>query len=261
MPENPENKTNGDERFQKLINSGAEFIGSMFPGILSGSAEAALYGVGGTVVSIVLKGLGKEFSRRYLGSREEARVGALIMLASEEVRKRRENGDSLRGDGFFDEKATGRKDAEEVIESLLLKCQRDPEEKKIKYMANLLSNICFDPTVDVDTAHQIIKAAEQLTYRQLCILKICVIKDSFSLREGDYRDQGRSSKNLYPILYECYNLSLTGYISFGGDVAFGPTDVKPGKMNVQGIGADIFNLMGLMSIPQEEIEPIVRQLK
>ena len=127
MPENPENKTNGDERFQKLINSGAEFIGSMFPGILSGSAEAALYGVGGTVVSIVLKGLGEESFRRYLGPREEARVGALIMIASEEVRKRRENGGSLRGDGFFDEKATGRKNAEEAIESLLLKCRRDSE--------------------------------------------------------------------------------------------------------------------------------------
>lgn len=261
MSENPENKTNGGERFQKLINSGAEFVGSMFPGVLSGSAEAVLYGSGGTIVSIILKHLGKEFSRRFMGPREEARVGALIMLASEEIQRRRENGDRLREDGFFDEEATGRKNAEEVIESVLLKCQRDPEEKKIEYMAKLLSNICFDSGIGVHTAHQIVKAAEQLTYRQLCILKVCAIKDSLALRGRDYREQERFSKNLRPILYECYDLYLRGYVSFGGDVAFGPTDVKPAEMNVQGLGADIFNLMELMSIPQKELESTIRQLK
>ncbi len=31
-------------------------------------------------------------------------------------------------------------------------------------------------------AHQLTKAAEQVTYRQLCLLKIAVVKDNFGLR-------------------------------------------------------------------------------
>ena len=261
MSENLENKTSDGKFFRKVIESGTELVAGTLLEVLSGSPEAVLFAAGSAVTSIVLKDLVKEFSRRHLGPREEARIGGVLILASKEIHKRSERGDSFREDGFFDEKVTGRKDAEEVIENVLLKCQRDPEEKKIKYMANLLSNICFDSKISADTAHRIIKVAEQLTYRQLCILKICAIKDSLGLRGDDYRGQGRFSKNLYPILYECYDLSLSGYINLGGEVAFGPTDIKPSQMNIQGLGGDIFNLMGLGGIPEEDLHHLISHLK
>lgn len=87
------------------------------------------------------------------------------------------------------------------------------------------------------------------------------MKDSFGLRDGDYRGQGSFSKELYQVLYECLDLYHKGYINFGGEVAFGPTDIKPGSMTVQGLGADIFNLMKLALIPSEDIAPIAAQLK
>ena len=163
-------------------------------------------------------------------------------------------------DDFFDEKSSGRSDAEEVAESVLLKSQREPEEKKIPYMGHLLSNVAFDPQISAQMAHQIIKAAEQLTYRQLCILKLAVVKQAFGLRNGDYRGHGSFSKELYEVLYECLDLYHRAFINFGG-VAFGPTDVAPGKMTVQGLGADLFNLMRLAIIPDEDLIPIATQLK
>lgn len=261
MSENREYKTSGGKFGRKLIDPGTKLIVSTFPGLLSGSADEVLHGTGNAIASIVLEKLIKEFSRRFLGPKEEARIGALLILASKEIHKRRERGDSFREDGFFDEKVMGRNNAEEVIESVLLKCQRDPEEKKIKYMANLLSNICFDSEISADTAHRIIKVAERLTYRQLCILKICAIKDNLGLRGEDYRGQDRFSKNLYPILYECYDLSLSGYIICGETIAFGPTDIIPSQMNIQGLGADIFNLMRLGDIPAEDLHHIIGHLK
>lgn len=60
---------------------------------------------------------------------------------------------------------------------------------------------------------------------------------------------------------ECLDLDHRGFINFGGGVAFGPTDVFPGKMTVQGLGADVFNLMKLNLIPNEDLMPIATQLK
>jgi hypothetical protein len=68
-------------------------------------------------------------------------------------------------------------------------------------------------------------------------------------------------KELYQVLYECLDLYHRGFINFGGKVVFGPTDIAPGKMAVQGLGEDLFNLMGLAAIPDEDVIPIGAQLK
>jgi len=143
----------------------------------------------------------------------------------------------------------------------LLKSQREPEEEKIPYMGHLLSSVAFDDQISAEMAHQITKTAEQLTYRQLCILKVAVVKEAFGLRNEDYRGHGSFSKEIYQVLYECLDLYNRGFINFGGEVAFGPTDVAPGKMTVQGLGADLFNLMKLATIPDEALVPIVMQLR
>ena len=144
----------------------------------------------------------------------------MLGVAAAEIGQRIKNGDKIRDDGFFEEKRHSRSDAEEVAESIILKSQREPEEMKIPYMGRLLSNIAFDQEISAEMAHQITKAAEQLTYRQLCILKITVVKNAFSLRNGDYRGQGSFLKKLYQVLYECLDLYYRSFINFGGEVAF-----------------------------------------
>ena len=110
-------------------------------------------------------------------------------------------------------------------------------------------------------AHQITKVAEQLTYRQLCLMKLAVIAKDAGLRAGDYRGVQNFSKELYQVLYECLDLYQRALINFAGDVAFGPTDVASGKMVLQALGIDIFNLMRLGNIPNEDLIPIIAQLK
>jgi hypothetical protein len=95
----------------------------------------------------------------------------------------------------------------------------------------------------------------------MCLLKLAACRDAFALRDADYRGQGSFPKDLYQVLYECHDLYQRGLVSFGGEVAFGPTDVHPSKMTPQGLGADLFNLMGLAWIPDSELTPIARQLK
>ena len=250
---------------KQLLYNSAEIAGGGLGaalGFLAGDPFAAAIsgGVGAAAVGI-LKNIGKDFTERQLSPRKDIRVGKVLAIAALEIHQRLEKGESLRDNGFFDEKPNGRSDAEEVAEAIMLKCQREPQEKKIPYMGYLKASIAFNPDISADMGHQLIKAAEELTYRQLCILKLAVVKDSFRLRGEDYRGHGTFAIQLSQILYECLDMYHRAYINFDGEVAFGPTDVKPGSMTVQGIGGDLFNLMKLSSIPDDDLIPIAKVLK
>ena len=168
---NDEPDTNHDEHsgIRRLINTGAEIAGGAVGGALgflaSGPVGAALLGAGGAAAAAALKHIGEEASERLLGPREQVRVGGVLAIAAGQIQQRLEQGEAVRTDGFFDEKASGRSDGEEVAESILLKSQREPEEKKIPYMGHLFAEVAFDPQISAQLAHQIIKTAEQLTYR------------------------------------------------------------------------------------------------
>lgn len=251
---------------QFIKDNYADLIGSGISGTLSLFSAVDpfvgfLAGPAGVIVSGTLKGIGKDIKERQLSPQEDYRVGKVLAIAALEIHQRLENGENLRNDGFFDKKPTGRSDAEEIAEAIMLKCQREPQEKKIPYMGFLKASIGFDSSISTDMGHQLIKAAEELTYRQLCILKLAVVKDSFGLRGEDYRGHGAIAIELSQILYECLDLYHRAYINFGGEVAFGPTDVKPGSMIVQGIGAYLYNLMKLSSIPDNNLIPIAEVLK
>jgi len=244
-------------KFRKLIDSGAEIAGGAVGGALGflagGPVGAAALGAGGAAAAMALRHLGQEASERLLGPREQVRVGGVLAIAAGEIGDRLSRGDKIRTDGFFDPKTSGRSDGEEVAESVLLKSQREAEERKIPYMGHLLSGVAFDASISAQMAHQLVRVAEQLTYRQLCLLKIGVIKQGLGLRGGDYRGQESFSKELYQVLYECLDLYHRALVSFGGEVLFGPTDVAPGKMTVQALGADLFNLMKLATISDSDL--------
>lgn len=252
-------------RIRSLIDGGAEIAGGAVGGALGflagGPAGAAALGAGGAAAARVLKHIGNEACERLLGPREKIRLGGVLAVVSAEIDQRIKNGEKIRDDGFFQEKITGRSDAEEVAESILLKSQREPEEKKIPYMGHVLSNVAFKNEISAEMAHQITKAAEQLTYRQLCLLKLAVVKDALGLRSGHYRTQSSFSKELYQVLYECLDLYHRGFVNFGGPAAFGPTDVAPGKMTLQGLGVDVYNLMQLWTIPDPDLRPLIEVLR
>ena len=262
-----ERETEKNDTFQQLINYGVPLLGAGASAAISstlgmiGPEGAAIGGMVGKGIEIALSKVGQDISERHLSTREKVRLGAVLVIAAEEIRNRRASGEHLRDDGFVDEKPTGRSDAAEVVESVLLKVQREPEEKKIEYMGYLLASMAFDPQISVEVAHQLTKAVEQLTYRQLCILKFCEVKMNFGLLHGNYRGQSDLSRELYSIIHECHDLYRRGMIHFGVRDALGLYDVSPISMTIHELGSDLFNLMKLAVIPDEDIIPIADQLK
>ncbi len=260
-------------KFKQFIkNNYADVIGSGISGTLSMFSTAEpfvgfLAGPAGAIVAGTLKGIGKDINERQLSPREDYRVGKVLAITALEIHQRLEQGENLRNDGFFNKKSTGRSDAEEIAEAIMLKCQREPQEKKIEYIGYLLAGIAFDSNISADMGHQLIKAAEELTYRQFCILKLAVVKNRYDLRNQNYQNHAGFSKELYQVLQECHDLCLKNYLDykipliFNGKITVGYVNLQPNNIAIQGIGGDLYNLMKLSSIPDQDIIPIASVLK
>ena len=109
-------------------------------------------------------------------------------------------------------------------------------------MAHLLANLAFNAEISPDMAHQMTKAAESMTCRQLCILQLSANREKFSLRHESYRGQeGPVSKELYQNLYEYHDLYNRGLINYVGTAALSLTDVNPGTSAPQALGAYIYH--------------------
>lgn len=269
MADGSETQASEDSGARRLIAGGADIAGGVSASlasaatalILGGPEGAALGGAAGSSLSIGLRWLGGELSARLLSPREEQRLGYVYTLAAAEIAERARNGERIREDGFFGESHQGRSDAEEVWENALMKSQREPEEKKLPYMAHLLANLAFTGEVGAHMAHQLTKTAEQLTYRQFCILKLAEEKDRYDLRQDHYRNAGSTFRRaLYQLFYEYYDLHNRGYINSGTGTMLGLTDLNPGAVSLQGMGVVTFQLMRLEEIPDEDIVPIAVEL-
>ena len=197
------NANDGAKPLRELIDAGCALLpgaggnttGAIIGFLVGGPVGAAAGGATGWAVTKGLERLGREFSERVLGPREKVRVGCVLALAVQGIRERIESGEQVRSDGFFDSTDRDRSRAEEVLENVLLKSQREPEEKKLPYMANLFTNLAFDSTTSAEMAHQITKTAGDLTFRQLCILRLAVIKNEFDFANRTTGGRGRSPKN------------------------------------------------------------------
>lgn len=255
------NEKKNSENVKKLVNAGTELAGTAISSAIGffagGPTGAAALGISGLLVSKALVFVGGELSERLLGPREKMRIGATLALAAKEIDERIKKGETVRTDGFFDDDGTGRSNGEEMAESVLLKSQREPEEKKVPLLAHLLVNISFSSEISVALGEQLIKASDSLTYRQLCILRLSANKQNYQLRKTDYRDQRGFSRDLYQILHEIFDLYNRGFLSNGSSVALGMTDINPSELTIQGLGSDIHNWLQLWQIPESDIIPIV----
>lgn len=215
-----------------------------------------------------LRGLLNHFSSQ----RQSKRITNVTAFALNEIRRRLEDGERLRDDGFFD-KTVDRSDAEEVFEDVLLKARDEPQEKKIPYIGSLFENGCFDTSIDSGTLHFLCQESESLTYRQLCIIKIANEK-KYKLRyvsvEGHNRHKKEPPFYSLPtekihVLTECVSLSTKEFIKF--DISHLNTVTAetwyvliPNSIEPLPAGQMIYEHMKLKSIPEVDVLPVIKAL-
>lgn len=260
MSDNP-----GLKLIKQVIEYGSIVGSPLASAALQGIVPEEVLKITVPMLSNSLKNIGQEFAERMLSPRENLRVGSALILAAEGIRKRLEN-ENPREDGFFDKNHTGRSNADEVLENIVLKIQREPEEKKIPYIAKIYENSIFEQEISTDLSHKIIKSAEQLTYQHLCILSMVGRreKDEDALRDLQLNPQLDHPLELSKLLHDCFELVTNGYIQGGLTFTFNGRlpqyeTLNPNSMLLENIGIAIFDLMNLQDI-SDDIIPIAKLL-
>ena len=136
-----------DKESDILLETGASIagatVGSGIGVVIAGPAGAVGGAAIGAVVQNVIQWIGKEIKERQLSKREEQKIGTVYELAKEKISKNIEEGKAIRNDGFFSSNGDDRPSSEEITEEIMFAAQRESEEKKLPYLANLYANIFF----------------------------------------------------------------------------------------------------------------------
>lgn len=253
---------NNEQKESKVIKGLSELggtavgasVGTGVGLVVAGPGGAALGAIAGSVVEKVFEWAGAEISERFLSKKENQRVKSVLELAKEKVQKNLANGQVIRDDDFFDKDINDRSTAEEILEGVLLTSQKEYEERKLVYLANLYSNIAFDKTITRQIANQLIKIAAELTYRQLVILKVIGFFQTNPMAPTRKRSafteiNGLNNVSIASDIYALYQKSLV----FSSNAILDAAGINPSTLSIGGYGALLYNLMGIADIPLDEM--------
>lgn len=185
----------------------------------------------------------------------KVRVARVIVLAANEMRNLLQTGARPRTDQFFTAQSSFRSHAEEIVEAVLLKAEREPEECKLPYIAKLLAHIPFESSIDVGMAHQLLRFAETLSYRQYCILELARDTSSFDLYDQSAMKIGRDklSDAQTSFLSDCWDLKGKGLLWTGTNFDIDLYEIHPRHLSLQALGLSLVKRLGLEAIPSEDI--------
>jgi hypothetical protein len=208
---------------------GAEITGAVASEAASSIVAAAITGsivssFASPIGAVVGAGLGVtakmfiEMTTRSLSAREKVRVGAVATFAITDIKRRLDEGEQLRDDGFFVSKNSSRSEAEEIFEGVLLRAKNAHEERKVKFLSNIYVNAVFTLGVTGDELNHVLQLAESLTYRQMIILSLFNRKAEVGveMRKEDYSELLESSipQEIRHTLEQTYQLYLRGLLKW-----------------------------------------------
>lgn len=139
----------GRDALARIAALGAELFGvglGTFVGTGLDPGSAAVAAMAGTTIASA----GADIARRMLSPRQEVRVGAVFVQAAGALEAGRVSGKQVRDDGFFGGEES---DGYAFAEGVMLAAKDAFEERKVRYMGNLLANVALDSTIDAATAN------------------------------------------------------------------------------------------------------------
>jgi hypothetical protein len=253
--------TSEEARLQWLARRGAEIAPDLAGRVIGVAATVALPDdlpgrLVGTAVGVfatsALRGVAQEVIARVLSRREAQRAGLLFDLVSERILERLDAGEQARRDGFIGD---GQRpySADEITEATFLAVQRDPEERKLPFYAELLASFVFDTDIDRRYANLLVRLMRELSYAQLCVLALFGMQE-IPLRGTNYMGMGDFENDLAAVLIEVGTLVRDNLVMpQGGGTSFGSiTAIVPANMRIQGAGQILFERSGLRRLSQDQ---------
>jgi hypothetical protein len=210
-----------------------------------------------TSTDLLITKFANELDTRKLSELETLRVSEVMEFTINKIYDNLKAHKKIRRDGFFTNKIEDISDGEEIFEGIIISSQREFENRKLKYYGKMLANIAFREDVSKVDAVQLIKLAEQLTYRQYLILSLIgtsqIMKNSqFGnmpfLRDTPFATDPKGTHvqyshiSVYQDIYEMYKIGL---LNSEGDAILELGYIVPSKLNMQGVGVRLYELMEL----------------
>ncbi len=244
-----------NENIETAIEVGSSVVGAGTGLVIAGPPGAVLGAIITPIASNVLK--------RYLTSREKSRIQKVVDLANKRFEENIDKGAGMRKD-------LDKKQFQELTEGLLLKAKDMYEEKKIPLVANLLAATPFTNTPLVNM-NQTLIYAEQLSYRQLCL--IAIIGNGWGEKIGltnkplSKQDKSKHYDEIVEGVYSDLNhlvvLGLVGQVftkGAGPAIASGMYQIAPAYLDLLYPGRLLYNGMVLGMLSAEELDPLIKVL-
>ena len=223
-----------------IVEASISTVAPGIGGILGGA-------VAGNLVEKVFDYVGKEIKQRFLSKREESRITNVMDFAKKKIDKNLQNNKKLRNDNFFkniDEYSS----AEEILEGTLLVAQKEYEERKLQYIANLYANIAFDDSISCEMADKLLKISSELTYRQLIILSVIGFAQTSGVHRKSETYTNVSGLNNVTIASEIFDLYRKSLV-FSDQAILDAAGINPSQLKLGGYCALLYNLMELPKFP------------
>ena len=259
----------------RMVESGAGALGigiGAAAGLLVGGPVGAVAGAAaGALLQDGMKAVAGDVAARFTAETEQERMGALYLLAQEQIAERLNDGKPLRSESFFKprERKKGKKlrsEADELLEGTFLAARKAYEERKVALLANFYTNIVFREDIDTGHANYILSLMESLTYRQLTTVIIIGNRQQGGLsglvRDKDFRGGEALNSLQIGVLYELFQLTkLDLVVDAGSGYILGIADIKPSSLQLQGTGAQLYNLMTPVALDVDEFGYFINAFK
>ncbi len=263
-------ETESSSRLDDLLRLGSAIAGGALAGALGFLAVGPVGGAGAAIAGILVERALVDFACRQLSQRERVRSGAAAAFALAGMKAKLDAGKSPRDDGFFARKGERPSDAEELLEGVLQKAKNEHEERKIRCLGTFYSNVAFSPGVSSAEANHLLRVAEGLSYRQMCVLRLLILKEeipSLVLRNRDYRGPNVClSAETISLLQEIYEMTQQGLVlcrigpGHSYEALLGWHDVVPAGLQLAFLGERLAGLLGFSDPPYEDVDLVATSL-
>ncbi|GEM_PF-3107307 len=225
-------------------------------GVLAGTASIAF-----------ISDIAAEVLQRSTEQRQKDRIRRIVLYAEERFRQNIENGRSIRVDDFFDAPLTDQSKGKEIIEGVLLKARDTYQEKKLRYLGNILANAACS-TYDAALIHNVLKLADEMTYRGLVCIAVVGRLDEFQAVLPPPNAEVNDGDEANSVLIELESLLRRDMVSrfeprrpFTIEaVQSGPAKpfvIPVGTLVLTPLGNAMYTLMGLETVPKDDIRSLV----
>ncbi len=139
------------------------------------------------------------------------------------------------------------------------------QEKKIKFIGKLFANIFFISQSDLSLSNFMIKLADELSYRQFCIINILRNKDELNLAEWlDKNEEGKPIITRFDLCCETRYLKDKGIVTlplYMSDMEDNSSSLLLKDLSITKIGNQFYELLSLSEIETLDIDELLQNMR